>query len=106
MISLRLFEKEEFNSASFADAANHFVAHGEDAAVEQLCGMLSDSFSLRILFMCRVLFEPRSETLRPPAIGAFSLPRHTMPAKAWPLYPVALSGSSYFVLTEGYMCAG
>src|SRR3712207_6045140 len=29
-----------------------------------------------------------------------------MPLQQWPLYPVALSGSTYFVLNEGYMLAG
>jgi hypothetical protein len=115
MIALHLFEKEAFTSASFADAVNHFAALGEDAAVQQLHGMVSDAgtqimrivrFELRVAFVCRVLFEPRFENLRPPAIGQFSLPRQSMPAESWPLYPVALSGSSYFVLTEGFFCAG
>ena len=34
------------------------------------------------------------------------LPWSSMPLKSWPLYPVAASGSSYFVLSEGYSLAG
>jgi hypothetical protein len=29
-----------------------------------------------------------------------------MPVKRWPLFPVALAGSTYFVLSEGYALAG
>jgi hypothetical protein len=34
------------------------------------------------------------------------LPRITMPLTTWPIYPVAVSGTSYFVLSEGYLVAG
>jgi len=111
----RLFQESEFTAASFADAVNHFVALGQDTAVQELQGLATDSptdikrgFSVneRIGWMCRVLFEAKSESLRPPLFGALSLPDHTMPSKSWPLYPVAISGSSYFVLSEGYMLGG
>src|SRR5262245_50195199 len=34
------------------------------------------------------------------------LPHLTMPREKWPVYPLAASGSSYFVLHEGYFVAG
>jgi hypothetical protein len=111
----RLFQEKEFTAASFADAVNHFVALGEDAAIQELRGLATDtltdfkrdfSFNTRIGWMCRVLFETKSESLRPPGFGALHLPYNTMPDESWPLYPVALSGSTYFVLSEGYSLAG
>jgi hypothetical protein len=111
----RLFQEKEFTAASFADAVNHFVALGEDAAVQELRGLATDiltdfkrgfSFNERIGWMCRVLFKSKAESLRPPGFGALDLPYHTMPDKSWPLYPVALSGSTYFVLSEGYSIHG
>ncbi len=111
----RLFQERDFTTASFADAVNHFITLGEDASVRELRGLATDSitdfkrgFSVneRIGWMCRVLFEAKTESLRPPRYGALSLPYHTMPDKSWPLYPVALSGSTYFVLSEGYSLGG
>jgi len=111
----RLFQEREFTAASFAEAVNHFVALGEDAAVQELRGLTTNTvadfqreFSLneRVGWMCRVLFEAKAESLRAPRFGALRLPHHTMPDRSWPLYPVALSGSSYFVLSEGYSLGG
>jgi hypothetical protein len=110
-----LFQERGFTSASFAQAVNHFVALGEEAAVQELHGLTTDyvtdfdrgfSAKERVAWMCRILFEAKSESLRPPGFGALSLPYHTMPSKSWPLYPVALSGSTYFVLSEGYSLGG
>lgn len=111
----RLFQEKEFTAASFAEAANHFVALGEEAAVQELRGLATNSFTdfksgfsvnERIGWMCRVLFEAKADGLRAPRFGALHLPYQTMPDRSWPLYPVALSGSSYFVLSEGYRLAG
>ena len=116
----RLFQEKEFTSASFAEAVNHFIALGEQGAVEELDGLALDSgadftnhgsgawsVNERIGWMCRVLFEPRAgEPLRPPLFGALFIPEETMPSNSWPLYPVALSRSTYFVLSEGYMRGG
>ncbi len=111
----RLFQESEFTAASFAEAVNHFVALGEDAAVQELRRLAADSktdnkhenrVKVRIGWMCRVLFEPKTESLREPRFGALSLPYKTMPNKSWPLNPVALSGSTYLVLSDGYILGG
>jgi hypothetical protein len=116
----RLFQQKQFTAAAFAEAVNHFVAIGEDASVRELRGLALDDAASRALrgkdrwsanerigWMCRVLFEPSTDTpLRPPAFGGLALPEHSMPAADWPLYPVAHSGSTYFVLGEGYLLAG
>jgi hypothetical protein len=107
----RLFQQSDFTAASFAETVNHFVNLGEDAAVDELRGLVPDgkmdfqrkfNVNERIGWMCRVLFQAKSGSLRRPAFGALDLPHNTMPDKSWPLYPVALSGSTYFVLSQGY----
>ena len=114
----RLFKQKEFTAATFAEAVNHFVALGEDASVKELLSMEVDNWSStvhsnnlwsvneRIGWMCRVLFEAKTdEALHRPAFGAL-WPLPPLPPKDWPLFPVALSGSTYFVLSEGYSLAG
>jgi hypothetical protein len=44
--------------------------------------------------------------LRAPAFGVLSLPESTMPIENWPLFPVAVSGSTYIILKQGYTPAG
>ena len=44
--------------------------------------------------------------LRPPGFGGLSLPRNSMPLQNWPLYPIAKTGNTYVVLSEGYSLAG
>lgn len=106
----RLFQQKEFTAASFAEAINYYVDLGEVAAVNELQNLAENSsrsfrgsfdINERIGWICRVLFEPKSGSLPPLTGGALLLPYHTMPAKSWPLFPVALSGSTYFVLSEG-----
>jgi hypothetical protein len=102
--------------ATLADAANHFIALGERAAAKELDSLVLDwdtdfhgkfSRNERLGWVCRILFEPKGkEPLRAPAYGGLGLPYKTMPLSNWPLYPVARSGSTYFVLSEGYSLKG
>jgi hypothetical protein len=119
----KLFREQAFTCATLADAVNHFVGLGEDAAVKELqelaCvedaeaeknrGFNVRGFSIneRITWVCRILFEPKSGPkslpyLRAPRFGKLNLPEKFMPIWKWPLYPVVLSGSTYFVLGESY----
>jgi hypothetical protein len=128
----KLFSQKSFTSANLAEAVNHYVAIGEAASLkefQQLSAQESSSQELfggkgfsvneRIGWLCRILYEPRgispltapksgtvatpvTSPLRPPKFGVLDLPEKTMPAGQWPLYPVALSGSTYFVLKQGY----
>ena len=123
--SPRFFRENAFTSASFAEAVNHFVDIGESATVKELSALaegrdMTNGFSVkvRIGLVCRVLFQPRrNEPIRPPAdgflmeLGSIGLPEVSSSAwtnvnKNWPLYPVALSGSTYFVLNEFYSFEG
>jgi hypothetical protein len=110
-----LFRERSFSAANLAEAVNHFVALGEEPAARELSTLAPDhdpgraGFSLpeRVGWVCRILFQPKGDQpLRAPRYGAHSLPYLTMPLARWPLYPVAESGDSFFVLSEGYMLAG
>lgn len=116
----RVFTQEIFNSRDLALAVNWFVAMREERANKSLADLASDfllnwergqrtNFSLnsRISWMCRILYEPKgSEPLRQPAFGELSMPRLTMPLARWPLCPLALSGDTYFVLSDHYLLGG
>ena len=116
--SPRLFSEREFTCVSFAEAVNHFISLGQGNAVKELRRLTlpwgedfraHGEFSVneRIGWVCRVLFQPKeNEPLRPPLFGGLNLPDQTMPLKSWPLYPVAFSGGTYFVLSQGYMLFG
>jgi prepilin-type N-terminal cleavage/methylation domain-containing protein len=111
-----LFRERPFNSAALANAVNHFVAIGEATAILELNTLASEEFEFthrefsiheRIGWVCRVLFVPRGrEPLRQPLYGALRLPYDSMPLERWPLFPVAFSGTTYFVLSEGYELSG
>jgi hypothetical protein len=115
----KLFSEKEFNCATLADAVNHYVGLGEDAAVKELeqlseveaaeadqnRGFNPRGFSIneRIGWVCRILFTPKNgDYIRAPKFGKLNLPEKYIPIAKWPLYPVALSGTTYFVLGEGY----
>ncbi|GAA5496410.1 hypothetical protein Rhal01_02593 [Rubritalea halochordaticola] len=111
-----LFKKKEYNCATIAKAANYYISLGEEQAVKELKQLENnepdlsiDGFSnnTRIGWVCRIVFQPsKNEPLRPPAYGGLHLPRHTMPLKRWPHYPLAESDGVYFVLADGYILAG
>ena len=100
-----------------AEAANHYIAMGEDRAVKEL-KLLEDSTytemlrggadpNTRISWLCRILFRGKpGHSIRPPAYGALTFLPPDMIGEQWPLYPVAESKGVYFVLSEGYLLAG
>src|SRR5271154_3271760 len=109
----KLFCQPEFSSVTLVDAANHFIAIGETATAKELEGIAANDatnqtgmFSRnneRIGWMCRMLFEPKGRSpLRAPKFGKLSLPEESLTLEKWPLYPLVLSGSTYFVLSEKY----
>ena len=112
----KLFREKPFTCAVLAEAVNHYVALGEKAAVKELEDLVSDwekdfkqdfSRNERIGWVCRILFQPKEkEPLREPAFGGLLIPHRSMPLKTWPFFPVASSGRSYFVLSQGYIVGG
>ena len=114
--------------ACFARAVNHFVALGESKGLNEL-NRLADRcqswmsphegqhpnyslqeidamqrMTLRIGEVCRVLFEQKgAQPLDRPGFGLLvDVPMRSMTEDRWPLFPVVLSGKTYFVLGEGY----
>jgi RNA polymerase sigma factor (sigma-70 family) len=112
----KLFREKSFTCVTLAEAVNHYVALGEEASVKELESLVSDdtgdifsdmNLARRMSWVCRILFQPKEdEPLRGPGYGAVSLPWNSMPLKKWPLFPLAASGSSYFVLSELYTLGG
>lgn len=112
----KLFREGAFTCATLAEAADHYVALGEEVAIKELESLIVDwltdfkgdfSRNERIGWVCRILFQPKGKTpLRPPGFGGHRLPWNSMPLTRWPLYPVAVSGKSFFVLSEGYNLGG
>jgi hypothetical protein len=112
------FRQRVFNCDTLADAVNHYVAMGEGPTLREFAaltsqGDISDSIidsetrGVRIGIVCAILFKPRTHhALGTPNLGWYPLPRETMPAKDWPLFPVVASGSSYFVLSDQTVIAG
>jgi len=115
----KLFRERAFTCVTLANAANYFIGLGEDAAVKELeqlseveaaeaeqnRGFDTRGFSIneRIGWVCRILFEPKGVPyLRAPKFGKLNIPERYMPIAKWPLYPIALSGSTYFVMAESY----
>ncbi len=132
----KLLTERAFNSASLAEAANHFIAIGEPATFNELKTFLAEDstntnyrFSRgydvneRIAWVFRIIYVPKDPIpmrvaktgawipgsiipLRAPNFGTLDLPEPSMLAETWPLYPLALSGSSYIVLKERYTPKG
>lgn len=131
----KLLTQKAFTSASLAEAVNHYVALGEAGTFKELDVFIVEdathtnwlfnrgySVNERIAWIFRVLYAPKeismrvpktgelipgiTEPLRAPEFGTLSIPEKTMPLENWPLYPVALSGSTYVVLKDRYAPKG
>lgn len=116
----QLFTQKTFTSASLAEAVNHYVALGEAESLKEFDGLAAQeraeshlfggkgfSVTERIGWVCRILYLPKQKSaLRAPKFGVLPLPGKSFTEENWPLYPVALSGSTYFVLREGYQPKG
>jgi hypothetical protein len=128
----KLLTERTFTSASLAEAANHYVTLGEQATFNELESLIAEnsthtnrpssrgySVDERIAWILRIVYVPKDPIpmhvaktgawlpgvivqLRPPNFGTLQLPIGSMPAEKWPLYPLALSGSTYSVLKERY----
>ncbi|HEY1490679.1 MAG TPA: hypothetical protein VGF90_06530 [Verrucomicrobiae bacterium] len=116
----KLFSQKNFSSANIAEAVNRYVAIGEASSLKELQQLaaqdnsendnfLGKGFSVkeRVGWVCRILYEPKGRSpLRAPEFGELPLPEKSMPAEKWPLYPLALSGSTYVALKQGYIADG
>ena len=108
-----LLKSAEFTCVDISHAVNYYVDLGEEATLKEFKTLLlkrdragRPDISERIGWLCRILYEPNDQPLRPPMLGGLMLPHDQMPLDKWPLYPVAKSGDTYCVLSEGYTLAG
>jgi hypothetical protein len=106
----RFVTEKEFSCKDTADAVNYYVGMGEVKAIKEMLGTVADAdarSSMRICHLCRILFEPRwRKPLRDAALGELDLPTNTMPSSRWPRFPIAESGSTFFLLNESYHLGG
>lgn len=102
-----LFTQGSVDAAALAKAVNHFVALGETRATQELMS-LDPNHSYGVGWVCRVLFSPKNHRpLRPPAYGVLmTFADLSIPDRDSPLFPVAASGNSYFVLGDAYLLGG
>ena len=128
----KLLTERAFTSASLAEAANHYISLGEEGTFQELNTFIAAHSALtnessnqrfsvdeRIAWIFRILYVPKKPVpmrvpktgawitgsivpLRPPLFGWLSLPEASMPVETWPLYPLALSGTTFFVMEERY----
>src|SRR5262245_46350266 len=92
----KLFREAAFTCATLAEAVNHYVELGEDAAVKELEALTRDwskdyvskfSRNERVGWVCRILFQPKEKApLRAPFFGVLHFPDRSMPLQSWPLY--------------------
>jgi hypothetical protein len=112
-----LFTKNQFNAATLAQAANHYIDLGEAGAIIALKALDErreanidrelEPTDERIGWICRIIFQGKEgKPLRQPGFGRLSLPHLTMPLERWPLYPVVESDGVFFVMSRGYWIFG
>ena len=108
-----LFTTDEFNSATLANAVNYFVARGEESAISELKEIAAQDrkgsidLAERAGWACRVLWLNDQTPIRQPLLGGLNgIDFDSSKLPTWPLYPVAKSGETFFVLSQGYMLGG
>ncbi|HEY1122940.1 MAG TPA: hypothetical protein VGE67_15115, partial [Haloferula sp.] len=107
-------EEESYDVATLATTVNHYVSLGEAAALADLRKRAAkserdplSSNETRIGHVAHILWGSSGVALRNRADGAYmDLPYLSMPASAWPHYPMVRSGQSFFVMSEFRILAG
>jgi hypothetical protein len=122
----QLLQEESFTCATLANAVNHYIELGEKRTVEEFrsldeIGSRGRGFWMneRIGWLCRITFQSRARIFQPrarkflrrPYFGGLvefplGMPGMENDWVRWPLFPVASSGLTYFVLREGYTIGG
>lgn len=107
-----IFTDSEVRSAAIARAVNHYVTIGEEATLlefEKLAQQQADFHSrqemtMRIGWLLRTLYLPKSDPLRSISIGGLSFP--PIPEEGWPIFPLVKTGDTIVVLCRDLMLAG
>ncbi|MBS1723235.1 MAG: hypothetical protein JSS66_09820 [Armatimonadetes bacterium] len=110
-----VFTKKSVTCRSLAEAANAYIAMGEEKAAADLVrrgdgGQKLDYMprfsSVRACHLCRILFVGKGGPLRPPKLGVIRLPRFTMPLSKWPEFPMVQQNDVWFELGNAYLLSG
>ena len=108
-----LFSVEHFDSSTLVNATNYFIARGEESTIVELTEIAAkerdNSIDLteRVGWVCRILWANEKTPIRQPLLGGLSgIDFDSTKLNTWPLYPVAKSGDTYFVLSQGYSLGG
>lgn len=104
----KVFTTKDFSSADLARSANKYIAMGEKKAVQSLKKLALETraskqgmqINTRITWICRMIFEAKEKPIRRPLVGALMIPINGNDAARWPLFPLAKSGETFFVLGQ------
>ena len=96
------------------NAANYYISIGETATIEELLAFeesatkrdLKLDVHERIGWLCRILYTPKTSLIRPPKFGVLVFPHRSMTLDDWPIFPLARSGDTFCVFTQGYVLGG
>lgn len=103
----------DINAFLLAEATNHYISLGEKATIEEFKKLAEQDFfsndvdtTFRIACLCRILWANDEEPISPPKLGMYGQgvrnhQKSDNSSTAWPLYPLAKSGSTYFVVVHG-----
>ncbi|MEL7500575.1 MAG: hypothetical protein AAFN77_23485 [Planctomycetota bacterium] len=106
----KFFTNAKTNSAELASAVNHFVELGEQQSAEVLRGIAdSQTFSneidlqFRVACVARIVWQNARKPVAPPSLGLYGggVTVDSGNQAEWPLFPVAKSGDSYFIVVHG-----
>lgn len=106
-----LFTAEQIDCEMLANAVNYFVKRGEASTIEELAKLAEPGGGInrseRVGWVCRILWDNEKTPIRQPDLGMLNIfGVDSTNLNLWPLYPVAKSGDTYFVLSQGYSVFG
>ena len=109
-----LLKGADVTPETLAQAANFYISIGETATREEFETYekrigdhgRSVDFHERIGWLCRILYVQKELPIRAPEFGVLSFPHKSNTPDHWPLFPLAQSGDTFCVLSQGYLLGG
>lgn len=104
-----MLKERNLSCADWAKVANHYIALGEQKAIEDLADRTSSNptrFAISNTHAChiaRLLYWPKpKEELRPPKLGAAAIVDGTRDPSGWPQFPFAFQNGVWFLIARDY----
>ena len=97
---------DRFDSRKLAETINYFVERGELASAQELAVLSKQSTTcmIRAGLVCRILWQNADSPIRPSFHCVYlNFEFEKSKLETWPLYPLAKSNETYFVLDEEYL---